>query len=238
MKLCVIPARGGSKRIPRKNIRMFAGRPMLAHSIQAAQACGLFDHIVVSTEDERIAEVAMANGAEVPFLRPRSLADDHTGTDAVARHAIEWFQAAGKPVSHTCCVYATAPFLRAADLCAGYEKLIASGKSFVFSATRYVFPIQRAIRLNAKGEVEALFPEHLFSRSQDLEPAYHDAGQFYWGTAQAYLDEEIIFSPASLIVELPHYRVQDIDTEDDWESAELMYRLLQDREQRRASRQP
>ncbi len=238
MKLCVIPARGGSKRIPRKNIRMFAGRPMLAHSIQAARASGLFDRIVVSTDDEQIAAVAEAHGAEIPFLRPRALADDYTGTDAVVRHAIAWFQADGQPVSHTCCVYATAPFLRAGDIRAGYEKLIASGKSFVFAATRYVFPIQRSIRLNERGEVEALFPEHLFSRSQDLPPAYHDAGQFYWGTAQAYLDEEVIFSPASLIVELPHYRVRDIDTEDDWEEAELMYRLLQDRENRRTGEQP
>lgn len=238
MKLCVIPARGGSKRIPRKNIRPFAGRPMLAHSIKAARDCGLFDHIVVSTDDEEIAEVAVTNGAEIPFMRPKALADDYTGTNAVARHAIEWFERAGKPVAHVCCVYATAPFLRAADLRAGYEKLVASGKAFVFAATRYAFPIQRAIRLNERGEVDAMFPEHIFSRSQDLVPAFHDAGQFYWGTARAYLDEVTTFSPDALIVELPHYRVQDIDTEDDWESAELMFRLLQDREKRAAGDQP
>jgi pseudaminic acid cytidylyltransferase len=238
LKLCVIPARGGSKRIPRKNIRPFAGRPMLAHSILAATASGLFDRIVVSTDDEDIAAVAELHGAEIPFLRPKALADDYTGTNAVARHAIEWFHAAGQTVAYACCVYATAPFLRAEDLRAGYEKLVVSGKSFVFAATRYAFPIQRAIRLNESGEVEAMFPEHIFDRSQDLTPAFHDAGQFYWGTAQAYLDQVTTFSPASLIVELPHYRVQDIDTEDDWESAELMYRLLQDREKRRAGGPP
>lgn len=238
MKLCVIPARGGSKRIPRKNIRLFAGRPMLAHSIQAARECGLFDHIVVSTDDEEIARVAQEYGAEIPFMRPQALADDYTGTNAVARHAIAWFQAAGQPVAHACCVYATAPFLRGEDLRCGFEKLAASGKAFVFAATTYAFPIQRAILLNAQGEVEAFQPEHIFSRSQDLEPAWHDAGQFYWGTAQAYLDEVTTFSTASMIVELPRYRVRDIDTEEDWEEAEVLFRLLQDRERHLAGGQP
>lgn len=232
MKLCVIPARGGSKRIPRKNIRPFAGRPMLAYSIQAARDCDLFDRIMVSTDDEEIAAVAVAEGAEIPFLRPPSLADDYTGTNAVTRHAIEWYRDAGLPPAYCCCIYATAPFLRGEDLRAGYERLVASGKSFVFAATRYPFPIQRAIRLNERGEVEAFHPEHRYTRSQDLEPAFHDAGQFYWGTAQAYLDEVTTFSAASLIVELPRYRVRDIDTEDDWEEAEVLYRLLRERERR------
>lgn len=232
MKLCVIPARGGSKRIPRKNIRPFAGLPMLAHSIRAARESGLFDHIIVSTDDAEIAQVARDQGAEIPFLRPITLADDYTGTNAVTRHAIEWFAAAGEPVDYCCCIYATAPFLLAADLTAGYEKLVQSGKAFVFAATRYPFPIQRAIRLNRNGEVEAFQPEHEFTRSQDLEPAWHDAGQFYWGTARAFLEDVSTFCPESLIVELPRYRVRDIDTEEDWEEAEVLYRLLQERQQR------
>lgn len=234
MRLCVIPARGGSMRIPRKNIRLFAGLPMLAHSIRSARECGLFDHIVVSTDDDEIARVAQEHGAEIPFLRPKSLADDYTGTNAVTRHAIEWYAEAGEPVDHCCCIYATAPFLLAADLLAGHDKLLQSGKAFVFAAARYPFPIQRAIRLNARGEVEAFQPEHEFTRSQDLEPAYHDAGQFYWGTARAFLEDVSTFCTESLIVELPRYRVRDIDTEEDWEEAEVLYRLLQERERRLA----
>lgn len=227
MKLAVIPARGGSKRIPRKNIRPFAGKPIIGYSIVAALASGLFDRVIVSTDDEEIAAVARDFGAEAPFIRPTSLADDHTGTNAVVRHAIAWQQEQDRPVDYACCIYATAPFIQVHDLREGFEKLVASGKSYVFSVTRFAFPIQRAIHLSALGEVEALFPEYIFSRSQDLEEAYHDAGQFYWGRAQAFLDEVVVFSPASLPVILPRHLVQDIDTPEDWRRAELMYQAFQ-----------
>ncbi len=226
MKLCVIPARGGSKRIPRKNIRLFAGRPIIAWSIQAALETGLFDRVMVSTDDEEIAEVARAHGAEIPFLRPRELADDHTGTNTVAKQAISWHGEQGMPVEIACCLYATAPFVRVGDLREGHDRLLASGKSFVFSVTSFPFPIQRALRINLRGEVEAMYPEYRATRSQDLEPAWHDAGQFYWGRAEAFLNDEILFSPASLPVILPRYRVQDIDTEEDWQRAELMFKIL------------
>jgi pseudaminic acid cytidylyltransferase len=227
MKLCVIPARGGSKRIPRKNIRLFAGRPILAWSLRAALETGLFDRVMVSTDDEDIAAVALAHGAEVPFLRPRELADDHTGTHAVVKQAIQWHQRQGMSVEVACCVYATAPFVQPRFLREGYERLMASDKAFVFSVTSYAFPIQRALRLNALGEVEALHPEYRNTRSQDLEPAYHDAGQFYWGRAEAFLNDAVLFSPASLAVILPRHLVQDIDTEEDWRRAELMFQVLQ-----------
>ncbi|MDP2787490.1 MAG: pseudaminic acid cytidylyltransferase [Pseudomonadota bacterium] len=226
MKLCVIPARGGSKRIPRKNIRLFAGRPIIAWSIQAALETGLFDRVMVSTDDAEIAEVARAHGAEIPFLRPRELADDHTGTNAVVKQAIHWHNAQGMPVEFACCLYATAPFVRANDLREGHDRLLASGKSFVFSVTSFPFPIQRALRLNAQGEVEAMYPEYRATRSQDLAPAWHDAGQFYWGRASAFLNDETLFSPASLPLILPRYRVQDIDSEEDWLRAELMFSAL------------
>lgn len=226
MKLCVIPARGGSKRIPRKNIRLFAGRPIIAWSIQAALETGLFDRVMVSTDDDEIAEVARAHGAEIPFLRPRELADDHTGTNAVAKQAIRWHEDHGMPVAFACCLYATAPFVRVNDLREGHDRLLASGKSFVFSVTSFSFPIQRALRLNAQGEVEAMYPEFRATRSQDLEPAWHDAGQFYWGRASAFLNDETLFSPASLPLILPHHRVQDIDSEEDWRRAELMFYAL------------
>ncbi|OYY95899.1 MAG: pseudaminic acid cytidylyltransferase [Hydrogenophilales bacterium 28-61-23] len=226
MKLCVIPARGGSKRIPRKNIRLFAGRPIVAWSIQAALETGLFDRVMVSTDNEEIAEVARKHGAETPFTRPRDLADDHTGTNAVVKQAIRWHDDHGMPVEVACCLYATAPFVQASDLRAGHDRLLDSGKSFVFSVTSFPFPIQRALRLNARGEVEAMYPEYRATRSQDLEPAWHDAGQFYWGRARAFLDDEILFSPLSLPLILPRHRVQDIDTEEDWRRAELMFTAL------------
>lgn len=229
MKLAVIPARGGSKRIPRKNIRPFAGKPIIAHSITVALDSGLFDHVIVSTDDEEIAAAGRAAGAEIPFLRPETLAGDRTGTNAVVKHAIEWYDAAGQAVSHACCIYATAPFVQARYLREGYEKLIATGKAFAFSVTSFPFPVQRGLRINAAGEIEALYPEFRQTRSQDLEPAYHDAGQFYWGRAEAFVDGTVLFSQASVPVLLPRHQVQDIDTEEDWQRAELMFRAWQTR---------
>ena len=227
MKLAVIPARGGSKRIPRKNIREFAGRPIIAHSIGAALESGCFDRVIVSTDDEEIAAVARQWGAETPFLRPATLADEHTGTNAVVKHAIGWFREAGHAVELACCIYATAPFVQARYLRQGLERLAASDKAFAFSVTSFPFPIQRAIRINAAGAVEAIWPENISRRSQDLEEAFHDAGQFYWGRADAFLTDTVLFSPASLPVVLPRHLVQDIDTLEDWQRAEHMYRALE-----------
>lgn len=227
MKLAVIPARGGSKRIPRKNIRPFCGKPIIAWSIAAARNSGLFDRIVVSTDDEEIAAVALDHGAEVPFLRPRAFADDHAGTNAVVKHAILWHHERGMNIEQACCLYATAPFVRPSDIVAAHGRLVASGKAYVFSVARFSYPIQRALRMNAAGEVESFHPQHMASRSQDLEPAYHDAGQFYWGQAQAFVEELPLFAPHSLGYLLPSHRVQDIDTEEDWVRAEWLFRALE-----------
>jgi N-acylneuraminate cytidylyltransferase len=224
MKIAVIPARGGSKRIPRKNIRPFAGKPIIAYSIEAALESALFDRVIVSTDDAQIAEVAATWGAETPFVRPTALADDHTGTNAVVRHAVAWAIGKGCAVTHACCIYATAPFLQGSQLRAGFASLVESGRAFAFSVTTFPFPIQRAIRISRSGAIEPMFPEHVRTRSQDLEPAYHDAGQFYWGTAEAFLNDVETFSPASVPVILPRHLVQDIDTEEDWHRAELLYR--------------
>jgi N-acylneuraminate cytidylyltransferase len=221
--VAVIPARGGSKRIPHKNIKVFAGKPIIAYSIEAALDSELFEKVVVSTDDEEIATVARSFGAEVPFFRPKALSDDHTGTNSVVKHCINWFRDNGEQFDYICCIYATAPFLRPSSLKEGVEKLTANEKSYAFSVTSYPFPIQRALRINSEGCVEALNPEHIFSRSQDLEDAYHDAGQFYWGRAAAFLKDEVVFSPNSVPVVLPRYLVQDIDTQEDWVRAELMY---------------
>ena len=226
MKLAIIPARGGSKRIPRKNIKAFCGKPMIAWSIEAARESGCVDLIIVSTDDAEIAEVARAHGAETPFVRPAELANDHAGTIPVIRHATEWFAAHVAPPDAVCCLYATAPFVRPEDLRSGLAALESSGADYAFSVTTYAFPIQRAIRITAAGRVEMFQSEHFNTRSQDLEEAFHDAGQFYWGRPAAWLAERPIFSPAAVPVILPRHRVQDIDTFEDWGRAELMLKIL------------
>tara|TARA_R110000764_G_scaffold231797_3_gene323662 strand:+ start:4944 stop:5657 length:714 start_codon:yes stop_codon:yes gene_type:complete len=229
MKLAVIPARGGSKRIPRKNIKHFCGKPMIAWSIEAAKNSGCFDVIMVSTDDEAIAEVARAHGATVPFMRPASLADDYTGTIPVIRHAIQWFVEQGQAPDYVCCVYATAPFLLPKYLQDGMAAFAERDPQvdYAFSVTSYPFPIQRAIRVTEAGRVKMFNAEHFNTRSQDLEEAFHDAGQFYWGRAEAWSKGSMIFGPDSTPVILPRYRVQDIDTPEDWFRAELMFKALQ-----------
>lgn len=227
MRLAIIPARGGSKRIPRKNIKSFCGKPMIAWSIEAARLSGCFDSIIVSTDDDEIAQVARDQGAEVPFKRPESLSDDHTGTIPVIAHAIEWMNANAAPVELACCIYATATFVRAEDLRLGLDTLKGSGADYAFTVTSYPFPIQRAIRINREQRVEMFHPEHFRSRSQDLEEAWHDAGQFYWGRAEAWLAGKPIFSHDAAAVPLPRHRVQDIDTPEDWERAEWLFKAMQ-----------
>jgi N-acylneuraminate cytidylyltransferase len=227
MKLAVIPARGGSKRIPRKNIKMFCGKPMIAWSIEAALRSDCFDKVIVSTDDEEIAEIARQYGASVPFMRPAELSDDYTGTIPVIQQAIKWCKLHGFDAEQVCCLYATAPFVSPEDLCRGLSILEQMGSQYAFSVTSYAFPIQRAIRLTETGRVEMFNGEHFNTRSQDLEDSYHDAGQFYWGLASAWLQGKIIFSPDSSAVILPRHRVQDIDTLEDWIRAEWLYKAFQ-----------
>ncbi|MDH0726185.1 pseudaminic acid cytidylyltransferase [Stutzerimonas stutzeri] len=227
MRMAVIPARGGSKRIPRKNIKSFCGKPMIAWSIEAALGSGCFDRVIVSTDDAEIAEIAHQYGATVPFLRPAELSDDHTGTIPVVRHAIEWFIANGECPQQVCCIYATAPFVSGEDIRRGLEVLLRSDCDYAFSVTSYAFPIQRAIRITREGRVEMLQPEHFNTRSQDLEETYHDAGQFYWGGASAWLEGKPLFGLHSAPIPLPRHRVQDIDTREDWERAEWLFKAMQ-----------
>ncbi len=227
MRLAVIPARGGSKRIPLKNIKPFCGLPIIAWSIRAAINSKCFDRIIVSTDDSEIAAVAKQHGAEVPFVRPTNLSDDHTGTIPVIAHANGWQNQHGEAATQVCCLYATAPFVQAADLQLGLQVLQTTGADYAFSVTSYAFPIQRAIRITAEQRVEMFQPEHFNTRSQDLPEAWHDAGQFYWGQAQAWLTGKPLFSQASAPVPLPRHRVQDIDTPEDWERAEWLFKAMQ-----------
>lgn len=227
MKLAIIPARGGSKRILRKNIKLFCGKPMIAWSIDAALQSGCFDRIVVSTDDAEIAQVAEDCGAEVPFVRPPELSDDHTGTIPVIAHAICWQNAHGQAVSQACCIYATAPFVQAQDLQRGLSVLQTSGAQYAFSVTSYAFPIQRAIRITPEQRIEMFNPEHFGTRSQELEEAWHDAGQFYWGEASAWLAGKPLFCQDAAPVPMPRHRVQDIDTPEDWTRAEWLFKAMQ-----------
>tara|TARA_B110000503_G_scaffold37528_1_gene61361 strand:- start:738 stop:1451 length:714 start_codon:yes stop_codon:yes gene_type:complete len=227
MKIAIIPARSGSKRIPRKNIKPFSGKPMIAWSIIAAQQSGCFDRIVVSTDDLEISRVAQAHGAETPFIRPAELSDDYIGTIPVVAHAIAWQNSNGEQVDEACCIYATAPFVQVKDLQCGLQVLQSSGADYAFSVAKYSFPIQRAIRINEEKRIEMLQPKNFRTRSQDLEEVWHDAGQFYWGKAAAWLAMLPIFSSDSRPVSLPSYRVQDIDTLEDWQRAEWLFKAMQ-----------
>lgn len=224
MKIAVIPARGGSKRIPRKNVLPFAGLPMIAHSLRAAHAASVFDRILVSSEDQEILETGRRYGGE-PLVRPAELADDHTGTIPVVRHATLWAEAQGWQVASVCCIYATAPFVRSEDIAEGARMLATDALDFVFSATTFAYPVFRGLLRDGPG-VRMIFPEHFTTRSQDLPEAIHDAGQFYWGTSRAWKEEERLFTRRAAPLMLPRHRVQDIDTQEDWQRAEILWKVL------------
>ena len=226
MKLAIIPARGGSKRIQGKNIKLFHCKPMIAYSIEAAQESGCFDKIIVSTDDQEIADIAMKYGAEVPFMRPAEIADDHATTMDVIQHAIGWCESKNITVDLLCCIYATAPFISSSDLAKGLELVSTGDIDYAFSATSFAFPIQRAISLNDNSSVQMLQPEHLNTRSQDLQEAFHDAGQFYWGKVSAFKAGKPFFSLSSKAILIPRKRVQDVDTLEDWEFAEALYAVM------------
>ncbi len=226
MRLAIIPARGGSKRIPKKNIKNFLGKPLIAYSIEVAIKSGLFDKVVVSTDSKEIAEVAMIYGAEVPFFRPAELSDDYVGTGLVVAHTIQWFIDHHLEFSEICCIYATAPLLQEKYLKQGLAALLQPNVEFSFSVCEFSYPIFRGFKITKENRIEMLFPEHAHTRSQDLEKAYHDAGQFYWGKQNAFLKLLSALRAYSVPIVLPHYLVQDIDSEDDWCRAELLYQAL------------
>jgi N-acylneuraminate cytidylyltransferase len=229
LRVAVIPARGGSKRIPRKNIKEFCGKPMIAWSIETARDSGVFDRIIVSTDDEEIAHVAVQCGAETPFRRPAALSDDYADTVEVVAHATQWLLDHGCSISAVCCIYATAAFLQKNDLARGLQVLENGDWAYVFSATDYASSIFRAFRNFDAGGIEMFFPEHYDKRSQDLPRAFHDAAQFYWGRPESWIDRRWLFDRHSSVVTVPRWRVQDIDTEDDWDRAELMFQLIKQR---------
>ena len=218
-RVAIIPARGGSKRIPHKNIKPFLGAPMLHWPIAAARAAHLFDRIVVSTDDAEIADCAKAAGAEA-LMRPADLADDVTGVVPVIRHALGTIAEA----ETACLIYATAPFLLDRDLRAGHAAL--AGAGFSLSVTSFPFPIQRAVMKTPENRLAMAYPEHAQTRSQDLPEAFHDAAMFAWGTRGAWFSDTPLFGPETAPVDIPRHRVQDLDTQEDWTRAEYMGRAL------------
>lgn len=224
--VAIIPARGGSKRIPRKNIRPFRGRPMLAWSIQAALASNVFEEVMVSTDDEEIAEVARGLGAATPFMRSAQTASDMATTSAVLIEVLAAYRARGRAFSLGCCLYPTAPFVRAEDLAGGRSLLLEGAFDVMMPVAAFDYPIWRSLKREASGRIALNFPENLNARSQDLPPAYHDAGQWYWFRTEAFLRDGALMGEATGSVVLPASRVQDIDTEEDWAMAELKHQRL------------
>jgi N-acylneuraminate cytidylyltransferase len=224
--IAIIPARGGSKRIPHKNIKLFHGKPLIAYSIETALASGLFDAVIVSTDDAEIAKIANEYGAITPFTRPKELSDDFTGSGAVVSHAIKWLRENGYDLQYVCTIYATAPLLDKEYVKEGFDKLKNSDAKYTFSATSMPFPIQRTFKLTEDGRCEMFEKENFAKRSQDLEEAYQDAGQFYWNDLCKNSDD-IMFGKDSIPILLPRHLVQDIDTLEDWKRAELMYEVLE-----------
>jgi len=226
MKIAVIPARGGSKRIPRKNIKLFDGKPMIAHAISAARASGLFGHIVVSTDDEEIAAIAQEWGAETPFVRPADLANDYTATVPVIAHGIQACRTLGWTFEHVCCIYPGVPLIQVEDLQGALALLLEGEANYCFPVTEFPSAIQRALKRLADGKMQPFYPQYENTRTQDLEPAYHDAGQFYWGKTEAWLQNPRIHTGGIGYI-IPNWRVVDIDTPEDWLRAEAMYKAFQ-----------
>ncbi len=229
MKVAIIPARGGSKRIPGKNIKDFAGNPVIHYSIKAAIESGLFTKVLVSTDSEEIADVAIKAGAEVPFMRPESLSDDNTPTAPVLEHAINWLNDHGEKVKYCCCIYAAAPFVTSKLVQDGFSLLSQSGASSVFTVTTFESCIFRGLTIAKDGHLKMLWPENELKRSQDFEDVYCDAGQFYWFDSEKFLESKKIWPEKSLPLVLPRHLVQDIDTIEDWETAEIIFEVCKTR---------
>lgn len=225
MKLAIIPARGGSKRIPKKNIKDFLGKPIISYSIAGALASGLFDEVMVSTEDEEISAIAVQYGAKVPFKRSTANASDFATTADVIEEVLKEYNRRGMNFETVCCIYPTAPFIMPKRLIEGYKLLIDRDYDTVAPVVKFSFPIQRSFIMTDKSQITFSFPKYLQKRSQDLIPHYHDAGQFYWMKTAAFLKNKSVWNNNTGAILLSPMEVQDIDTEEDWEVAEFKYQL-------------
>jgi pseudaminic acid cytidylyltransferase len=222
--IAIIPARGGSKRIPRKNIKKFLGKPLISYSIKTAIKSNLFKKIIVSTDDKQIAKIAKKYGAIVPFVRPKTLSDDFSNIDDVVSHAIKWLKNNNEDFDFVCTIYATAPLLKTKYLKQGLKKLKNSDAKYSFGVSAFSFPIQRAFKIDKNQRCKMFYPKYYKTRSQDLQEAYGDAGQFFWDKVSKK-SKEIVFGKDSIPIVIPQYLVQDIDTMQDWKKAEVLYEI-------------
>ena len=225
MRIAIIPARGGSKRIPNKNIKEFLGKPIIAYSIQAALESNLFDKIVVSTDSEQIKAISQKYGADVPFLRSEKNSDDFATTVDVIIEVINQFEVKGIKVDEACCIYATAPFVRPEELTTAYSLMREVEYDVVFPVLPYSFPIQRAVKLDPEKKIQMFFPENRQTRSQELEKSYHDSGQFYWFKVKSVIEKKSLWTDNTGVIILDEMHAHDIDTMKDWIIAEFKYRL-------------
>lgn len=226
MNIAIIPARGGSKRIPKKNIKNFLGKPIISYSVELAIKSNLFDKVIVSTDCDEIAEIAKSYGAEVPFKRPHEISDDFSTLNEVLKHAIDFIENDGFLYEYVCCIYATAPFIEIDDVRRGFELINTKKWESVIAATNFSYPIFRSFEKDKKGGLKMVFPDHYSSRSQDLPEIFHDAGQFFWAKSEFLKKSPSGFNQNNTIIEIPNYRAQDIDTDEDWHRAELIYKYL------------
>ena len=221
--IAIIPARFGSKRIPKKNVKLFCGLPMISYSIEAAKASGLFDRILVSTDSREIATIVQKYGAEVPFLRPQELSDDHVATVPVINHAIDFLQSSGYSFQNACCIYPCSPLLLIEDLKNSYDLMLEKNSYACTPVCEFTSATQRGFRIDGNNHLRWLHPEYKLTRTQDLEKTYHDIGSFYWATREQWLKGDLDNSEAFII---PNWRVVDIDNEEDWKRAEIIYKLI------------
>ena len=228
MNIAIIPARGGSKRIKRKNIKLFSGKPMIYFAIEAARLSGIFDKIIVSTDDDEIAQYASSIGAEIPFIRPMNLSDDHTPTVPVISHAISECKKNNWNIDNVCCIYPAVPLLNPRHITDAFILLLESPSKYIFPVTSFPSAIQRALKSDNKGNANPIYPEYSQIRTQDLEPAFFDAGQFYWGHANNWTNNKSIHDNAR-IIQIPEDKVVDIDTPEDWDKAELIFKYNQEK---------
>ena len=224
MKIAIIPARSGSKRIPKKNIKKFLGKPIISYSIKAAISSKIFDSVIVSTDSDEIARDALKYNAEVPFFRPKELSGDFLGIHEVVGHAVKYLEDCNEVIDYACCIYATAPLIQINDLIKGYNLIKKNNWDSVIAATKYSYPIYRSFKKLSTGGLKMVFPKHYNSRSQDLPEIYHDAGQFCWAKPKIWKNKPTGFSKNKTVIELSNLLVQDIDTIEDWKKAEKIYK--------------
>ena len=225
MNIAIITARGGSKRIPKKNIKIFCGKPIIYWVIKAVKKSKIFDKIIVSTDSKKIAKIVKNYNIDVPFIRPKQFSGDRVSTLKVIIHAIKWLIKNNCKPTYVCCIYPTAAFIRSSDILKGYKAIKKNKNSFILSGSSFVSSVSRSFYKTSKNKLKMIFSKNYFKRTQDLKKIYYDAGQFYWGSKNSWLTTKTILNNSSDIVYIPKWIAIDIDTHEDWKKAEKFAKL-------------